>query len=369
MIKQRKIAVVGPTPPIRSGIARHTAAIARALAGREELTVRVWSFSRQYPRFLYPGAAERDEDGVPPSDLQIRFSIDGVNPLSWRRAAKEIRDWGPDLLVVPAWTFFLAPALGWIARQIRRDGVECCVVVHNAFDHEARAWKSKLNLWQLAQADRYVTHNDDLAAELGVNFPKAKIDVFPHPVFDDFPEPTGALPREAALELLFFGLVRPYKGLDLALDAVAKSGRADLRLTIAGEFWQGLDETRERISRLGLADQVELIPRYVSDAETAELFDRADAVVLPYRSVTGSGVIPTAYRYGRAVIATDLPGLAAVVRHDETGWLTPLGDIDALAAAIRGLDRETASRAGVAARAFGATLSWDRFADLVLGDT
>jgi glycosyltransferase involved in cell wall biosynthesis len=364
LIKQRKIAVVGPTPPIRSGIARHTVAIARALVDREDLTIRVWSFSRQYPKFLYPGAAERAEDGVPPSDLQMRFSIDGV-----RRTANEIRDWGPDLLVLPAWTFFLAPALGWIARQIRRDGVECCVVVHNAFDHETKAWKAKLNLWQLAQADRYVTHNYDLAARLGENFPKAKVDVFPHPVFNDFPEPTGALPREAALELLFFGLVRPYKGLDLALDAAAKSGRADLRLTIAGEFWQGLDETRERISRLGLSDQVELIPRYVSDAETAELFDRADAVVLPYRSVTGSGVIPTAYRYGRAVIATDLPGLAAVVRHDETGWLTPLGDVDALATTIRGLDRETTSRVGEAARAFGSTLSWDRFADLVLGET
>ena len=168
--------------------------------------------------------------------------------------------------------------------------------------------------------------------------------------------------------MLFFGLVRPYKGLDLALDAVAKSGRTDLRLTIAGEFWQGLDETRALIARPGLANRVELISRYVSDVETAELFDRADAVVLPYRSVTGSAVIPTAYRFGRAVIATDLPGLAAVVRHDETGWLTPPGDVDALATIIRGLDRETTSRAGKAARAFGATLGWDRFAALVVGE-
>ncbi len=141
MVKQRRIAVVGPTPPIRSGVARHTAAIARALASREELTLRVWSFSRQYPGFLYPGAAERAGDGTPPGDLQIRFSIDGVNPLSWRRTAKEIGDWGPNLLVLPAWTFFLAPALGWIARRIRRDGVECCVIVHNAFDHVATVWK------------------------------------------------------------------------------------------------------------------------------------------------------------------------------------------------------------------------------------
>jgi glycosyltransferase involved in cell wall biosynthesis len=331
------------------------------------LTVRIWSFSRQYPKFLYPGADERAEDGAPPGDLRVDFSIDGVNPLSWRRTARKIRDWGPDLLVFPAWTFFLAPALGWIARRIRREDVECCAVVHNALDHEAKAWKTKLSLWQLAQADRYVTHNDDLAAELGGYFPQARIDVFPHPVFDDFPMPTGVLPREAALELLFFGFVRPYKGLDLLLDAVAKSGRADLRLTIAGEFWQGLDETRARIDRHGIADKVEIIPRYVSDIETAELFDRADVVMLPYQSATGSGVIPTANSFGRAVIATDLPGLAAVVRHGETGWLTPPGDIDALAAAISGMDRETASRMGEAARAFGATLSWDRFAGRILG--
>ena len=285
------------------------------------------------------------EGGGPPGDLQVDFSIDGINPLSWRRTARQIRDWGPDLLVFPAWTFFLAPALGSIARRARRNGAECCAVVHNAFDHEARAWKTRLSLWQMAQADRYLTHNDDLAAELGAHFPEARIDVFPHPVFDDFPEPAGTLPREAALELLFFGFVRPYKGLDLALDAVARSGRTDLRLTIAGEFWQGLDETRARIDRLGIAGQVEIIPRYVSDTETAELFDRADAVLLPYRSVTGSGVIPTACHFGRAVIATDLPGLAAVVRHGETGWLTPPGDIDVLAATIRGLEREATTAA------------------------
>lgn len=368
LAKPRKIAVVGPTPPFRSGIARHTAAVARALADRDDVTVRAWSFSRQYPKFLYPGATERADDGLPPRGLQVGFTIDGVNPLSWRRTAREIGDWGPDMLLLPAWTFFLAPALGWIARRLRRDGVECCLIVHNAFDHEAAAWKAKLSLWQLAQADRFVTHNDDLAVELRAHFRQAMISVLPIPVSDDFPEPVGTLPREAALELLFFGLVRPYKGLDLALDAVAKSGRTDLRLTIAGEFWRGLEETRSRIDRLGLANQVELIPRYVSDAEAAELFNRADAVVLPYRSVTGSAVIPTAYRYGRAVIATDLPGLAAVVRHDETGWLTPPGDVDALATIIRGLDRETTARAGDAARAFGATLSWDRFAALVLGE-
>lgn len=363
----KKIAMVGPMPPIRSGVARHTAAVARALAAREDTVLRAYGFSRQYPAFLYPGVSERSDDAGAPEGSDQALTIDGVNPLSWRATARAIRQWAPDLVVVPAWTFFLAPALGWIARACRRSGIECCMIVHNAFDHEAAGWKTRLNLWQLAQADRFVTHNEALRDTLGAAFPGRRADVFPHPVFDDFPPPAGTLPRQAALELLFFGLVRPYKGLDLALEAVAQSGRRDLRLTVAGEFWQGLDETRALIERLGIGDLVELIPRYVSDAEAAELFARADAVMLPYRSVTGSGIIPTAYHYGRAVIATDLPGLAAVVRDGETGWLSPPGEAGALAAVLRGLDRGAATRAGAAARAYGATLSWDRFAEKVRG--
>lgn len=367
MTTPRKIAVVGPLPPVRSGIARHTAAIARALAVRPELSVRVWSFARQYPKFLYPGEAEKDDSIDPPAGLDIRNSIDGVNPLTWGRTASEICDWGPDLLVIPAWTFFLAPALGRIASLVQRGGAQCCTVVHNAFDHETSAWKDKLSLWQLAKTDRFVTHNDGLAAELSQHFPDARIDVFPHPVFDDFPQPVGTLPREAALELLFFGLVRPYKGLDLALEAVAKSGRSDVRLTIAGEFWSGLDETRQLIDRLGISDRVELLARYVDDDEAAELFHRADAVLLPYRSVTGSGVVATTYHYGRPVIATDLPGLAAVIQPGITGWLTPPADTDAMANVIIRLERLETTKAGDAAREFGKKLSWASFTDVILG--
>lgn len=363
----RKIAVVGPLPPVRSGIARHTCAIARALAARQDLSVKVWSFTRQYPKFLYPGEAETDDSLAAPIDLDIRNTIDGVNPLSWSRTAGEINEFAPDLLVIPAWTFFLAPALGRIASLVRQTGAQCCTVVHNAFDHEASAWKEKLSLWQLAKTDRFVTHNDGLAKELSQNFPETRIDVFPHPVFDDLPQPIGTLTREAKLELLFFGLIRPYKGLDLALEAVAKSNRKDLRLTVAGEFWQGLEETKELISKLGIANQIELMARYIDDQEAAELFHRADAIVLPYRSVTGSGVVATTYHYGRPVLATNLPGLAAVIESGKTGWLTPPADTDAMAKVIAGLDRETATKAGDAAREFGKQLSWSSFTDVILG--
>lgn len=344
-------------------MARHTAALAREMASGNDL--RVWSFKRQYPRFLYPGGSEQSE-GFAAGAIEARAGLDGSNPLTWRRTLREIAAWQPDLVVLPVWTFFLAPALGWIARGLRRSGTETVMVVHNAFDHETAAWKARLSLWQLRQADRFVTHNAALAEVLAQHFAGRPIGVFPHPVFDDFPAPTGALPRAAGIEFLFFGLVRPYKGLDILLEAFARSGRQDARLTIVGEFWRGEDETRALIERLGIADRVDLVARFVTDAEAAEYFQRADVVVLPYRSVTGSGVIPTAYHYGRAVIASDLPGLADVVRDGETGWLVPADDVAALGDILAEVTRAQATLAGRGARAFGAGLTWQNLAALVL---
>ena len=366
-VTRPRVAVVGPVPPIRSGIARHTAATAQALAQLAE--VRVWSFSRQYPDWLYPGDSERAADLRPPERLAVECSMDGVNPLSWRKTASQIAQWQPDLAVFPAWTFFLAPALGAVARSLRRRGVPVSVIVHNAVDHEAAWWKNRLSRWQLTQADRYVTHNDALASALRDVIPDAPIEVFPHPVFDDFPRPRGTLARRAGLELLFYGLVRPYKGLDIAIEALAFSGRRDVRLTIAGEFWQGVEQTQAQVVRLGLEDMVEIIPGHVSDADTAELFARADAIVLPYRTVSGSGIVPLAYHYGRAIIASDLPGLASTIEDGRTGWLFPAGDAASLSAIISGLDRTQTEVAGQHAAKFAKTLTWDRFAQRILQQT
>lgn len=359
-----RVAVIGPVPPIRSGIARHTAATAQALQQLAE--VRVWSFSRQYPGWLYPGDSERAADLHPPERLAVEYSMDGLNPLSWRKTASQISQWQPDLAVLPAWTFFLSPALGAVARSLRRRGVPVCVIVHNAIDHEAARWKNWLSRWQLAQADRYVTHNEALASAVRSVIPEARVTVFPHPVFDDFPQPRGTLARRSGPELLFYGLVRPYKGLDIAIEALALSGRRDVRLTIAGEFWQGVEQTQAQVARLGLKDLVEIIPGHVSDADTAELFARADAIVLPYRTVSGSGIIPLACHYGRAVIASDLPGLASTIEDGRTGWLFPAGDAASLGAIIARLDRKQTDAAGRHAAELGQTLTWELFARRIL---
>lgn len=363
----RRVTIVGPVTPFRSGIAKHTTELAKALAADGEHAVQVLSFARLYPRRLFPGSDDRAPDGAPPQDPPVDFILDTLNPLSWRRAVRRIRRHRPDLVLLPAWTFFVAPCLGWIARRCRRQGCAVVQVVHNVVDHEAAGWKSWLSWFQLRQSTRFVTHGRVLAEQLQARLADRPVSVHPHPIFEQYPDPTGSLPRRAGLELLFFGLVRAYKGLDVALRGLAASGLSDVRLSVVGEFWEGREETERLIQSLGLADRVDITARYVTDAEAAEVFHRADAVLLPYRTVSGSGVVPVAYRYQRPVLVTDLPGLTDVVRDGETGWIVPVGDPKAVAAVLR--DRATAAATqtmGPAIRRMRDSLSWQSFAKAVI---
>lgn len=331
------IVLIAPVAPFRGGIARHSQALAQALAQGGDCRVRVVSFKRLYPRLLYPGASDRDPDLDPAAagGLDIAYAIDSINPLSWRNAAAVLIRSRPALVVIPAWTFFVAPMLGLIARRLRRTGIRVVMIVHNASDHESSGWKDRLLGWQIATADAVITHSDDLAAQLRATGFSRPITVCQHPAYSDYPPASHALPREKALELLCFGLVRHYKGVDIALRALAISGLRDVRLTIAGEIWEDRTKIAQLIEQHGLQERVEQIDRYVSDAEAAELFARCDAVLAPYRSVTGSGVAALARHYQRPVIASDLAGFRECITDRQTGWLFPAGDEAALGQLIR----------------------------------
>lgn len=361
-----RVAIVGPVEPFRSGVARHTTALGRALSRRPGTTVRVFSFSRQYPALLFPGASDRAEDGREPGDLEVRYMIDSVNPFTWRAAAREITAFRPDVVVAPAWTFFLAPCLSAVLRRSRQLGIPVVAVVHNVVDHEGSALRAYLSAVQLRQASAYVTHNRQLAASIRRVVPQAQVEVCEHPVFD-YPKALGTLAKRAELELLMFGLLRPYKGLDVLLDALARQRSRSIQLSVVGEPWQDLLDVRASIERLGLRDRVELVPRHVSDAEAAEYFDRADVVVLPYRSVTGSGVLPLAYYYGKPVVVSQLPSLLELVEEGRTGWSVPVGDPDALARVLaERVTRQAAAAMSEHIAHFRREWSFERFAEVVL---
>lgn len=331
----RRIVIVGPVTPFRSGIANHTTALARALDGAGH-SVLVLSFSRQFPQILFPGESDRDSDAEPLAQPHTKFIIDSLNPLTWARAVREMARFNAEVVILPWWTFFLAPFSWFIARSCRKRGIEVLFFCHNIVDHETAFWKRWLAVKALKQARVFAVHNTALAAALDKLIPGADVAVHPHPIYDSFPPAQGRLQRRADLELLFFGLVRPYKGLEVLIRALSRLNHRSVFVRIVGEFWTNVRDTEAEIRRLGLSDKVELNPHYVSDEEAAEYFARCDAVVLPYHTVTGSGVIPLAYHYGKPVVVTALPSLTDVVRDRATGFVFPVDDDAALALLIEG---------------------------------
>jgi len=364
--KSRRVALVGPLPPFRGGIAQHTNQLRVALGKRSELLA--VSFTRQYPAFLFPGESDREPEGRRLAEANCRYLIDSLNPLTWRAAFEAIRGHSPEIVIIAWWTVFWAPCFWYLAWRCRRADMEVRFLCHNVADHEAAAWKTALTKAILGQAGSFVVQSRQEQQALEALCPGALVQVHPHPLYDQFPDASAAASPRADLELLFYGFVRPYKGLDTLVEALGLVRNKALRLTVAGEFWAGLDDIRRRIDSLGLADRVELIPRYVSAEETADYFARADALVLPYRSGTGSGVLAIAYHYGKPVIATEIGAFRDIVRQRETGFLVPPESPEALARVIDDLTRETAAAMAPAIRDFARTMTWDSLALSLLGD-
>ena len=344
------VALVGPVPPWRSGIADQTLRLARAM---KHLGVepRVFTFCRMYPAFLYPGPKNREDpfeggkEGFDEGLGEVRPVLDGMNPFSFSAASAEILASGASLLVVPWWTAYFAPHVLLLFAGISRAerGVTKLLLCHNVFDHEQSPLKSALTRAVLRRADRFVVQSARSAGEIVSERPDARIDVIPHPS-----EPRAVIPDRAAARarlgvpidapvFLFSGLLRPYKGWDVLLEAFAAARREvpEAQLVLAGEAW---GSARDVPARAPAGVRLEL--RYLSEDERALWFAACDAVVCPYRHATGSGIAADALAFSRPVIGSAVDGLAGIVEEGRSGLLVPPGDAGALAAAIVRFVRE-----------------------------
>lgn len=346
-----RLALVGIAHPMRGGIAQYTAILARELARRHQ--VELVSFTRQYPSFLFPGKSQLDTSEDP-----LRFPatplVDSINPATWRRAGRHIAGGRPDGLIYKYWMPFFAPAFGTIAREVKRraraarraDPAAPCprvvMVVDNLIPHERRPLDLTLTRWLMRATDAYIVQSGAVREDLLHLDPKARFLEVPHPVYNLFGDPIGKAEARrrlgldpAAPLLLFFGFVRAYKGLDLLLRALPIVRReVPAQVLVLGEFYEGREQTEALIRELGLADSVTVLDQYVPNEKVGVYFSAADAIVLPYRSATQSGIVQIAYQLERPVISTDVGGLKEVVLHERTGLVVPPGDPPALAAAI-----------------------------------
>ncbi|MDT7855703.1 glycosyltransferase [Rubrivirga sp. S365] len=367
-----RITLLGPFWPYRGGIAHFGAGLARSLAARGH-DVRTVTFQRQYPDRLFPGATQFEPGPAPPGVPRAPAELDTLNVGTWTRAADRIADEGGEVAVIPYWTPLLAPMWGVVTRRLRRRGVTVLALVHNAIPHERRPGDLLLGRFALGGADGLLALSDRVAADvqrLGVTAP---VHTVPHPVYDGF----GAAPPrvEARQELglparapvfLFFGFVRPYKGLHVLLDAwggvVQRVPGA--RLVVAGEFYA--DENALRAQAAPFGASVRFDAGYIPDSRVGLYFSAASAVVQPYVTATQSGVAQIAFHYGRPVITSDVGGLAEAVPDGEAGLVVPPDDPAALAAAlVRFVEEGLGGTFEAGVRRVRDAASWGRVAEAV----
>ena len=326
-----RIALLSSFYPLRGGISQFNANL---LAGLGKChSVKAFSFSRQYPSLLFPGKTQyvTPEDQAQP--VEAEALLDTVNPFTWRRTVRSIRAWQPDLLVLGYWMSWFAPSLGWVAR---RCGCKVLAVLHNVVPHEAHGFDKALTRYFLKGCDGFVTLSDSVAEDLLRLRPDAPLCRLFHPLYTHFGDP---LPREEAARqlgldpakktLLFFGLIREYKGLDILLEAF-RDLPEDYQLVVAGEPYGSFDKYQSLIDSLPGKDRVHLFLEYIPDTEVKKYFSAADLAVLPYRSATQSGVGAVACHFGVPLVVTDVGGLKDAVGGRGTGIVAPRPDPEAV---------------------------------------
>lgn len=369
-----KIVIIGPTYPFRGGISQHTSLLAKELAQNHDL--KFISYKRQYPKFLFPGKSDKDPDSPPLFHGKIDYIIDSVNPISLFKAVFTTLKHKPDVLILPWWVTYWAPHYIFITRLVKLlNKTKIIYLCHNVIEHESSSLKKILTKLVLKAGDKLITQSEKETLKLVSFFPNKTIKTAFHPTYDSLHGTKQFTQAEARDKLgiegptlLFFGFVRPYKGLDVLLDAMPMIiKQKDINLLIVGEFWKNKEDYLQQIESLGIKKQIHMYDHYVSNEELPLYFSAADLVVQPYKSVTGSGVCQLAYGLNTPVIATKLGALKEVITDGVNGRLVPPENPLALSAAIlESLKPATLSQMRTEAKKTKDKFSWKRFCEIVI---
>ncbi len=340
--RQRRLAVVGLTYPYRGGISHYSTLLVRALRRRHR--VDFITLRRQYPGLLFPGQSQFDYSATTLEEANDRI-VDSLNPWTWYQAARALNAAGPELIIIQWWHPFFAPAFGTLVRFLRPAlQRRVCFLCHNVLPHESNPLQSALTRYAFSKAPFFIVHSEEDRRELETLMPGAAVRRGAHPTYEEFAA-TGSRDkatarRELGLDptqntILFFGLVRAYKGLRYLIPAMPRViGELNCQLLIVGEFYDDPKPYMRLIEELDLATHIKVVNRYIPNEEVSVYFNSADVVVLPYVSATQSGIVQIAFGLETPVITTDVGGLPEAVDHGRTGLVVGSQDAEQLADAI-----------------------------------
>ncbi len=338
-----KVVIIGPAHPLRGGLATFNQRLSKefSMAGHD---CSIYSFSLQYPSFLFPGKTQYSDEPAP-DGIRIHAVINSVSPINWIRIGNRLGKEKPDIIVVRFWLPFMGPALGTILRRVQKNGhTRIICIADNVIPHEKRTGDKPFTRYFLKSCDAFITMSEKVMTDLRTFEPAKPAQLVTHPLYDNF---GSIIPKAEARKhlgfpenepiILFFGFIRKYKGLDLLLDAISILKRnpssLNLKLLIAGEFYEDEKPYLEQIEKLGIKDRLILRTQFIPDSEVKYYLCSADAVIQPYRNATQSGVTPLAYHFEKPMLVTNVGGLPSLVPHEKAGLVVE-PDAEAIANGI-----------------------------------
>jgi glycosyltransferase involved in cell wall biosynthesis len=368
-----KICLIGITYPFRGGISHYTTLLFRELKKKHEVTF--VSLKKQYPSLLFPGRTQLDE-GKTVFDVENIPILNPMNPWTWVRAYRVIRDIRPDLALFQWWNPFFGPCFGTVGFLLRkRASVRVAFLCHNVRPHESTPLDRLFSTFAFRSADGFIVHSEEdltnLRKIVGPDRPAVK--TF-HPTYAAFGFEKTPQKEEAAKRvgmkgrvLLFFGFIKKYKGVIHLIRAMPRIlEQVDCTLWIVGEFYDARELYLAEITRLGLSEKIVVVDRYVSNEEVSAYFAGADLVVLPYVSATQSGITQIAFGLGKPVVATRVGGIPEAVEHGRTGFIVPPEDPASLAdAVIRYFQEDRREEFCRNIRQQQEKFSWDRMVEAI----
>lgn len=325
-----KIVILGTAYPYRGGLAAFNERLASQFL-QEGHEVEVLTFTLQYPSFLFPGKTQYSSEKAP-DGLRIRRVLNSCNPLNWIRVGWQLKKSAPDLLIACYWMSFMAPAFGTVCRIARKNKhTRCIALVHNMLPHEPSMMDKLFSPYFVGAQHGFVALSESVVHDIEKLDKNGVPKTFsPHPIYDHYGNRMSKQDACAALGidleepyLLFFGLVRAYKGLDWLIEAMGilkKAGKKLPILIIAGEFYEDEDKYLQQISRLGLKNNVIVKNEFVPDADLPKYFGAADLIVQPYKSATQSGVTQVAFHFEKPMLVTNVGGLGEIVHDGKMGY-------------------------------------------------
>ncbi|WP_073086247.1 glycosyltransferase [Chitinophaga jiangningensis] len=327
MAQKKKILIIGTAYPFRGGLAAYNERLAEELQ-HENHDVEIFTFTVQYPEFLFPGKSQYSTDPAP-AHLRIKRLVNSVNPLNWIKIGRTIRKMKPDLILIKFWLPIMGPAFGTLLRLGKNKNTKVISILDNVVPHEKRPGDVPFTKYFLKPVDAFIAMSQSVLNDLRVFEPNKPASLIPHPIYDNYGEHISKEAARANLGLqpgkkyiLFFGFIRAYKGLDLLLKAMAdeRMKQLDVHAIVAGEFYEDATPYQQLLQELHLGDRVLMHTDFIPNEAVKNYFCAADLVVQPYKSATQSGISQIAYHFDKPMVVTNVGGLTEMVPNGVVGF-------------------------------------------------